>query len=106
MLLQLQVNATEVDYSEYDYLLTGTGVIAKTDLTGTETVIAGIKGKETGEITADTTNKKITINNFKASDLYLFDWTFILWVEGENNIQNINTNRNKSKSKRKQRSRC
>ena len=89
MLLQLQVNAEEVDYSAYDYLLTETGVIAKNDLTGTETVIAGIKGEYTGEITADSANKKITINNFTATGLEVFDYETNLWIEGENNIETI-----------------
>lgn len=85
MLVQLQVKATEVDYSEYDYLLTETGVIAKNDLTETETVIAGIKGEYTGTISLQSTNV-LKISNFNANTLKIFKRDMQLWIDGVNNI--------------------
>ena len=86
LLLQAQVKAEEINYSQYDYLLTEGGIIAQENLTGTEAIIAGIKGEYTGEITADNTNKKVTINNFTAEELYIFNAAYELWIEGENCI--------------------
>lgn len=89
IMLQANVNADEVDYSEYDYLLTQGGVIAKVDLIGTEELIAGIKGVYTGEIKADNINKKLTINNFSAKALRVFNEEYEIWVEGLNAVQDI-----------------
>lgn len=96
MLLQVNVkadvNAEEIDYSGYFYLLTDEGVVTQL-LPGVE-LIAGIKGEYTGEITADVANKKITINNFTAEELRIFDTEYNLWIEGDNSLKTVRYDNN------------
>lgn len=91
MLLQLNVSAEEVDYSEYDYLLTEEGVVAQSDLTSTESVIAGIKGEYTGTIETASIGlyrDVIKLNNFNADVLHFEEYQ-IFDIEGRNSINNL-----------------
>ena len=87
ILLQAQVKAEDFDFfSTYDYALTDTGVIAKDDLTGDETIIATIKGEYTGEITKVSGENTIKICNFSAIKLDFDSSIYKLYIEGENSV--------------------
>lgn len=87
-LLQLNVNAEENAYTGYDYLLTKTGeIVEQKNLVGTETIIAGVKGTSANGLSLN--GNKITIKDFTAEKLVIFDEEFSIWIEGSNSVYNI-----------------